>query len=175
MYTTVGKETIEYIALYKLNLTDEALFNGFSRMLPDGANASTILEELEVYKDVAAKFNTTVGQIMGFNPSYNHSAGGGPTLTIPMILSTARGQLHDHHVKILILTVVNSNLLVVALVDQVECNFKSQEIKVHSGHAKIPGTPDPNTSISHACMGIRNLKWECKRRYCLWNSNSQPL
>ncbi|KAK4940571.1 hypothetical protein LTR10_019330 [Elasticomyces elasticus] len=106
VYTTVGNETIEYIALYKLNITVDALFNGSSRMLPDGANASTILEvgqalkvpqcypsvcevepytmQLEVYKDMAAKFGTTVGQIMGFNPSYNHSAGGGPTLTIPM-------------------------------------------------------------------------------------------
>ncbi|KAJ5970378.1 Peptidoglycan-binding Lysin subgroup [Penicillium vulpinum] len=104
-YRTIAGDTVERIALYKLNMTVESVYENAKRAV------SSIYEELPVnsfikipqcvpsactitpfhftygvYKDLAEMFGTTVGQIMAFNGGYNYSSATdeeAPWLTVP--------------------------------------------------------------------------------------------
>lgn len=107
VYTTELNDSLDYIAA-KLEIDVGALSAG---VLPDSgitSNSSIIPEgdslkvpqcspsvcdvipfqfTYGVYKDLAEKYGTTVGQIQAFNNQYNHSTSGndgsGPTITLP--------------------------------------------------------------------------------------------
>jgi LysM repeat protein len=107
---TVAKgDTIEKIALAKLNITIASLLSNLRGPSMGNITAQTVLpigrmikipqcypsqcivqpyrHVYGTYKDLAAKVGSTVGQIFAFNPGYNYShatPGDGPVLTIPM-------------------------------------------------------------------------------------------
>lgn len=106
-YKTIAGDTIEKIALYKLNITLDTVWNKAKEMgysspyeeLPAGTflkipqcvpSACTVTPfhfTYGVYKDLAEKFGTTVGQIMSFNGAYNysdHSNAEAAWITVPM-------------------------------------------------------------------------------------------
>lgn len=106
-YKTIAGDTVEKIALYKLNVTVDTVMSEASE-----AGISSATEEIPagtfikvrqcvpstctitpfhftygVYKDLAEKFGTTVGQIMSFNGAYNysdHSDAEAAWITVPM-------------------------------------------------------------------------------------------
>lgn len=105
-YTTLAGDTMAYIAL-KLNITVEALLNTamVTNMgspddpvetnqvikLPQCSPSQCVVQPREfiygTYKDLAAKLDTTPGQLMAFNPTYNHTVapqGEGPILSMVM-------------------------------------------------------------------------------------------
>jgi LysM repeat protein len=107
-YLTWPNDTIASIATTKFNITVDSLWNTTSRMLsvadaysviPTGNNiklplcnvSQCIVQPYEflfgTYKDVAEQLGTTPGQLMAFNPGYNHSgysATAGPIIAGPM-------------------------------------------------------------------------------------------
>ncbi|KAJ5943270.1 hypothetical protein N7516_003438 [Penicillium verrucosum] len=91
-YKTIAGDTIEEIALYKLKMTVKSVYeNGKMAVssIHEELPANTFLKIPQcvssvchvtpfhftygVYKDLAEKFGTTVGQIMAFNGGYNYS------------------------------------------------------------------------------------------------------
>ncbi|OJJ45155.1 hypothetical protein ASPZODRAFT_679089 [Penicilliopsis zonata CBS 506.65] len=105
-YTTLKGDSIAYIAL-KLNLTVEALLTtawvpnmgdpdapvevGQVIKIPQCYPSQCIVQPGEfyygTYKDLAAMLGTTPGQLMAFNPTYNHttaSQGQGPWISFSM-------------------------------------------------------------------------------------------
>ncbi|CAI7614170.1 unnamed protein product [Penicillium palitans] len=91
-YRTIAGDTIEKIALYKLNMTVESVYengkmavssiheelpaNTFLKIpqcVPSVCHVTPFHFTYGVYKDLAEKFDTTVGQIMAFNGGYNYS------------------------------------------------------------------------------------------------------
>lgn len=103
-YTTLAGDTMAYIAL-KLNLTIEALLStawvsnmgsptdlvetGQSIKLPQCSPSQCTVQPGQfiygTYKDLAVKLGTTPGQLMAFNPTYNHTTaaqGEGPVLSM---------------------------------------------------------------------------------------------
>lgn len=103
-YTTLAGDTMAYIAL-KLNLTVDALLStawvpnmgsstdpvetGQSIKLPQCSPSQCTVRPGEfiygTYKDLAVKLGTTPGQLMAFNPTYNHTVapqGEGPVLSM---------------------------------------------------------------------------------------------
>lgn len=106
-YKTIAGDTIEKIALYKLNVTVdtvlseayEAGITSVTEEIPAGTfikirqcvpSACTITPfhfTYGVYKDLAEKFGASVGQIMSFNGGYNysdHSDAEAAWITVPM-------------------------------------------------------------------------------------------
>ncbi|KAJ5461384.1 uncharacterized protein N7458_002936 [Penicillium daleae] len=106
-YKTIAGDTIEKIALYKLNVTVDTVMSEASEVeissateeIPAGTfikirqcvpSACTITPfhfTYGVYKDLAEKFGTSVGQIMSFNGGYNysdHSDAEAAWITVPM-------------------------------------------------------------------------------------------
>lgn len=87
LYYTVKGDTFEKIAL-RLNITTESLSGGQSAnetlpvgqfvKVPECSPSQCIIQpysfEWGVYKDLADKYGTTVGQIMMLSPSYNYSS-----------------------------------------------------------------------------------------------------
>lgn len=92
MYYTVNGDTYERIALKRLNITVESLMgdvNGNSSAsdplpvgqfvkVPQCDPSQCIIQPYSfsygVYKDLAEKYGTTVGQIMMLSPTYNYSS-----------------------------------------------------------------------------------------------------
>ncbi|KAJ5112776.1 hypothetical protein N7532_000821 [Penicillium argentinense] len=86
LYYTVNGDTYERIAI-RLNITTESLSGGESAnttlpvgkfiKVPQCSPSQCIIQpysfEWGVYKDLAEKFDTTVGQIMMLGPTYNYS------------------------------------------------------------------------------------------------------
>lgn len=88
LYYTVNGDTLEYIALHRLNITVDTLVNGQGDMgtinatellepgqyvkIPQCENTQCIMQPYQftsgVYKDLAEKYETTVGQIMMLSP-----------------------------------------------------------------------------------------------------------
>lgn len=107
-YQTAPGDTIETIALKKLNITVESLLSlatvhgrdvNASAVLPSGTTlkipqcspSRCVVEPYEfvygTYADLARRFHTTVGQLFAFNPTYNKSTadpGTGPIITVPV-------------------------------------------------------------------------------------------
>ncbi|PYH94580.1 hypothetical protein BO71DRAFT_450038 [Aspergillus ellipticus CBS 707.79] len=103
-YYTLKGDTIRYIAL-KLNIAVEALsataqggvsdpdaevqvdnFMKVPQCSPSRCTVEPVQFTYGTYKDIAEKRGVTVGQIMGFNPTYNHSddsIAGSAVITIP--------------------------------------------------------------------------------------------
>ncbi|PYI09780.1 hypothetical protein BO78DRAFT_436658 [Aspergillus sclerotiicarbonarius CBS 121057] len=103
-YYTLKGDTIRYIAL-KLNITVAALsataqggvtdpdapvqvdnFLKVPQCSPSRCAVEPLLFTYGTYKDLAEKTGTTVGQIMAFNPTYNHTdaaRGEGAVITLP--------------------------------------------------------------------------------------------
>ncbi|CAI7610352.1 unnamed protein product [Penicillium glandicola] len=85
-YRTIAGDTIEKIALYKLNLTTDSVnenagLSSIYEVIPAGTfikiphvcHVTPFHFTYGVYKDLAEQFDTTVGQIMAFNGGYNYS------------------------------------------------------------------------------------------------------
>lgn len=92
-YQTIAGDTIEKIALYKLNVTVETVFSEASRAgilstteeihagtfikirqcVPSACTVTPFHLTYRVCKDLAEHFGTTVGRIMSFNGAYNYS------------------------------------------------------------------------------------------------------
>jgi LysM repeat protein len=106
-YKTIAGDTIEKIALYKLNVTVETVFSEASQAgisstaeeipagtfikirqcVPSACTVTPFHFTYGVYKDLAERFGTTVGQIMSFNGAYNysdHSDADAAWITVPM-------------------------------------------------------------------------------------------
>ncbi|KAJ5851560.1 uncharacterized protein N7529_010945 [Penicillium soppii] len=105
-YRTIAGDTIEKIALYKLNVTVETIWAQAKGMIssttevipanswikipqcvPSVCSVTPFHFTYGVYKDLAEKFDTTVGQIMSFNGGYNysdHSDAEAAWITVPM-------------------------------------------------------------------------------------------
>ncbi|RDH28060.1 hypothetical protein BDQ94DRAFT_175057 [Aspergillus welwitschiae] len=107
LYYTVKGDTYEKIAL-RLNITTESLSGGQSAnetlpvgqfiKVPECSPSQCIIQpysfEWGVYKDLADKYGTTVGQIMMLSPTYNYSSlafssgGTAPPIDLPMNCTT---------------------------------------------------------------------------------------
>ncbi|KAJ5775284.1 uncharacterized protein N7511_000295 [Penicillium nucicola] len=105
-YRTIAGDTIEKIALYKLNVTVDTIWaqakgmiSSTTEVLPAGTwlkipqcvpsvcSVTPFHFTYGVYKDLAEKFGTSVGQIMSFNGMYNysdHTAADAAWITVPM-------------------------------------------------------------------------------------------
>ncbi|KAJ6034550.1 hypothetical protein N7499_001755 [Penicillium canescens] len=109
-YRTIAGDTIERIALYKLNVTVDTIWSQAKGMIssttevlpagtwlkipqcvPSVCSVTPFHFTYGVYKDLAEKFGTTVGQIMSFNGMYNysdHTAAEAAWITVPMGCTT---------------------------------------------------------------------------------------
>lgn len=106
VYTTFDGDTLQTIAEHKFNITLDALLTtakgpdtsdaytnlgaGQGIKLPLCKESQCIMKPYQIqygtYADVALAYGTTVGQIMGLNPTYNKSTAGvgeGPVVAIP--------------------------------------------------------------------------------------------
>ncbi|KAJ5689175.1 hypothetical protein N7462_003567 [Penicillium macrosclerotiorum] len=106
-YKTIAGDTIEKIALYKLNVTVDTVFSeaqqvGISSIteeipagtfikvkqcVPSSCTVTPFHFTYGVYKDLAEQFGTTVGQIMSSNGGYNYSDASDASaawITVPM-------------------------------------------------------------------------------------------
>lgn len=92
-YKTIAGDTLERIALYKLNVTLDTLWPNSKQFgisspteeipaetwikipqcVPSVCTVTPFHFTYGVYKDLADKFGTSVGQIMSFNYGYNYS------------------------------------------------------------------------------------------------------
>lgn len=105
-YRTIAGDTVEKIALYKLNVTVDTIWAQAKGMIsstteiipanswikipqcmPSVCSVTPFHFTYGVYKDLAEKFDTTVGQIMAFNGGYNysdHSDAEAAWITVPL-------------------------------------------------------------------------------------------
>ncbi|KAL4155314.1 hypothetical protein PRNP1_007424 [Phytophthora ramorum] len=106
LYYTQRNDTYRTIALERFNITldsvltalivdasqadvelDAGLFIKIPSCYPSQCTLQPYKFTYGTYKDLADEFGSSVGQIIGYNPTYSHSVadtGDGPVLTIPM-------------------------------------------------------------------------------------------